>query len=471
MKNFITMFLCIFISGSLLSQQSTECAFIENNTIDPSGYTYSTKAADIGSYAPRVYNVYFWVIKKDDGSGNTTITENKILQGIANLNIAFNQFNIFFKYRGNGTLNKTEHIVWESPSEFATMLNYAESIGANKPDMFNVYIPRESQGFGGIAQYFVSTNLGVSGGNVASGTLVHEMGHCFNLRHLDSGGSNCENVTRDPSDLNFNAYDTGDRVADTPATRHLNSSDVDPSNCEYIGTYTDCSQPTPQLYEINEPDVRNFLMRGTYIDATTCKKEYFTTGQGIRMADAILVDEVTNGGVLTAAETSVASLYEPYTGVYYNGKPSTIPTLPLFQPGFDYHFVTCNCNCPQPSPYGNTFSWYVSVHDKIVSKYETDYNTIFHPNHTAIIINSFQNADLIYLDPQRCYNYDPFASDGLITKFNDNTFNANVTITPQDSTSINNPNLVEELPNGLYSIEKNYIDGTTEQTVIQKGNN
>ncbi|WP_432412115.1 hypothetical protein [Rasiella sp. SM2506] len=460
-----------FLFGSLLSQESTECAFTESTTIDPSGYTYSTNPDDLASYAPRVYNVYFWVIKKDDGSGNTTITENKILQGIANLNITFNQFNIFFKYRGNGTLNKTEHIVWENTSEFTTMLNYAKSIGANKPDMFNVYIPREAQGFGGIAERYVSTNLGVSGGNVASPTLINEMGHCFNLRHLDSGGSNCENVTRDPNDPNFNAYDTGDRVADTPATRHLNTSDVDPNNCTYIGTYTDCSVPVAQQYQILEPDVRNFLMRGTYIDATTCKKEYFTTGQGFRMADAILVDEATNGGVFTAAETSVASLYEPYSGEYYVSGPST-STLPLFQPGFDYHFVTCNCDCSQPSPYGDSFSWSVSVHDKIISKYETDYSTIYHPNHTAIIINSFQNTDLVYLDPQRCYDNDSmFASDGLLTRFNDDVFNANVTITPQDSTSINNPNLIDDLPNGLYSIEKNYIDGTTKQTVIQKGNN
>jgi hypothetical protein len=163
MRKIMTIFLCVFVFGSLLSQQSTECAFTGSATLDPSGYTYSTNADDLASYAPRVYNVYFWVIKKDDGSGNTTITENKMLQGIANLNIAFNQFNIFFKYRGHGTLDKTEHIVWETWPEFYTMLNYAKSIGANKPDMIIVYIPRESQGFGGIAEDLVSTNFGVSG--------------------------------------------------------------------------------------------------------------------------------------------------------------------------------------------------------------------------------------------------------------------------------------------------------------------
>jgi hypothetical protein len=134
------------------------------------------------------------------------------------------------------------------------------------------------------------------------------MGHCFNLRHLDSGGSNCENVTRDPSDPNFNAWDTGDRVADTAATLQLNSSDVNSSNCTYIGNYTDCSTPTALPYQIFEEDIRNFLMRGTYIDATTCKKEYFTTGQGTRMSDAILVDEASDPRILAAAKTTVSSL-------------------------------------------------------------------------------------------------------------------------------------------------------------------
>ena len=50
-------------------------------------------------------------------------------------------------------------------------------------------------------------------------------------------------------------------------------------------------------------------------------------------------------------------------------------------------------------------------------------------------------------------------------------FNTNVTITAQDSTSINNQNLIENLENGLYKIDKNYEDGSSQETVIYKGNN
>ena len=466
MKKFITIFLCVFVFGSFFGQQSMECATVENTTLDPTGYSYSSNANDIANFAPRVYNVKYYVLRKDDGSGNTFVTEAKLLEGIANLNIQFNQFNIFFKYRGFEDLNSTLHYKWETIGEFTTALNYAKSIGKNDPNAINVYVPW-SYAAGGVAERLIATNIGLPAVNVTRGTFVHEMGHCFNLMHMDSSGNNCENVTRDPNNTNFNADTRGDRVVDTPATRLLNSSDIDTSTCLYVGNYTDCSTP-PQTYLIFEPDVRNFLMRGTYIDEVTCAKNYLTQGQGIRMLETIEIDASTNN-ILSAAETTVASLYEPYAGGYY-GVGSI--ALPLFQPGFDYHFVTCDCDCEQPSPYGDAFSWSVSVHDKIVSKYETDYSTIFHPNHTAIIINSFQNADISYLDPQRCYDNDSgFFKSGKVTRFNDGVFNANVTITPKDSLGINNVNLIQELPNGLYNIEKNYLDGSADQTVIQKGNN
>jgi hypothetical protein len=56
-------------------------------------------------------------------------------------------------------------------------------------------------------------------------------------------------------------------------------------------------------------------------------------------------------------------------------------------------------------------------------------------------------------------------------KFNDGVFNANVTITQKDSLGINNPNLINELPDGLYKIKKNYDGGASQETVIIKGNN
>lgn len=42
---------------------------------------------------------------------------------------------------------------------------------------------------------------------------------------------------------------------------------------------------------------------------------------------------------------------------------------------------------------------------------------------------------------------------------------------PQDSTQINNANLIEDLNPGLYVIDKAYQDGSNSQSVILKENN
>jgi hypothetical protein len=63
------------------------------------------------------------------------------------------------------------------------------------------------------------------------------------------------------------------------------------------------------------------------------------------------------------------------------------------------------------------------------------------------------------------------AISGKIVKFNDDILNNNITLSLIDSTGINNQNLINDLPNGLYKIEKNYDDGATKETVMYRGNN
>ena len=62
-------------------------------------------------------------------------------------------------------------------------------------------------------------------------------------------------------------------------------------------------------------------------------------------------------------------------------------------------------------------------------------------------------------------------NDGTVIKFNDGVPNGNYTIAPQDSTVINNPTLIDNLKPGLYNIQKNYNDGTTQEVMILKENN
>jgi hypothetical protein len=190
------------------------------------------------------------------------------------------------------------------------------------------------------------------------------------------------------------------------------------------------------------------------------------------MREAIIEDEY---GLFSDSETTVSSLYEPYKGEYYVAGPEPDPhTQPLFQPGFDYIFLACSCenqdgyDCVNgPCDFDeNGFQSYTII-VKTVDKDETDYNSITHPNHSSIYI-----AQLNDIGNRRCYdNFNKSASFGTVTKFNDGVFNTNVTVMPQDSTQINNANLIEDLNPGLYVIDKAYQDGSNSQSVILKENN
>jgi hypothetical protein len=64
-------------------------------------FSYSTAPLDLATDSPIVLNVFFWQVQKPDGSyGWGEFSEDKVLECIAKLNIFFNQYNIFFKYRG-----------------------------------------------------------------------------------------------------------------------------------------------------------------------------------------------------------------------------------------------------------------------------------------------------------------------------------------------------------------------------------
>ena len=134
--------------------------------------------------------------------------------------------------------------------------------------------------------------------------------------------------------------------------------------------------------------------------------------------------------------------------------------------------MTCSCDCEQPSEYNPTppFSYFDF---QIVATYDAnfqDYDAITHPNHSALRIVQLVDDGVL---PQRCHdNYNRAPTGGNVTRFNDWVFNANVTQTTQDSTQINNPQLINTLQPGLYNIRKEFDDGTTEETnVLKQGNN
>lgn len=450
-------------------------------------YTGSIDPAYLATFEPVVYNIYFWSIQKDDGTGKTIANENIALEAVANLNIAYNDFNVFFKYRGfdNTSFNATTYRDGASLSEIKS---YAEDYGFIYPNSFNVYVPRTLNRGGGQAQYRSTFSAVIQGRLLSYTNLAHEIGHNFFLHHTFRFYDDpilCEYVNRDPNILPFNALDNGDKVLDTaaaPLFMNDDPNDVNLQTCEYVGQGSDCQDP-PRPYEIFEEDIRNMMNGAANPDfwSTGCQN-IFSVGQKIRVRETIAFFA---GPLIPTAQTTIASLYEPYKGEYYvsgpidNG-PSSSFYKPLFQPGFDYRFVECECNqeadCSEPTPWENGTADFSYTNNALLSIdkdiQSSAFNTITHPNHTAIkILNGNSYLSTIPTEPRRCYdNWNRAPIGGNITRFNDGVFNANVTITPQDSTGINNPNLINNLQPGLYNLQKIYEDGAQQEQVIVKEN-
>ena len=470
-SGFLFLFLCIFTgkTSTIIAQDDSLNCMLNSQPSFTCAYSKSADPLILEGYdEPKVYNIFFWGINDDNGNNPTPIDEQMALEAVQNINITFNKLNVYFKYRGYNHFNSSVFdtiVKTGGPSQYTGLIPYAVSQGHKLPNSFNIYIPQHAEGMSGSANYG-DNNAIIRFESFLLPTTIHELGHCFGLIHSFSGSStsNCERVTRDPLDPNYNADEKGDLIIDTPAKDKM-WEDIDPIDCSYIGNGDDCGS---DLYDIDPEDVKNFMGYG---GLRVCA-DRFTVGQMIRMRETINCDP--QGDFNDAEEvTGLASLYEPYKGSYYVSGPFD-PSLhtPLFQPGFNYRFVTCDCeaDCPEPSPYPDVSFQYTNNSVLTIYKNETNYSSITHPNGTAIQID-FTNPlpDGYGQTVRRCYeNYNRAPIGGSITRFNDGVFNNNVTVTPQDSTQINSSSLVDDLQPGLYKVEKNYEDGMEKETIILK---
>ncbi len=484
---FCTFMLNVFFMNA--QQDNYKCAFDDDSYI-PLVSCNQTGSADptiLDQFDPIVVNVKFWGINRPNGGGNDFPNrEHESLTAIAKLNIYFNEYKIFFKYGGYEEFDSPIHywdqdgdgipdpdlngfyILEQTYPHISALEEWASQNGKKDANAVNVYLYGYGV-FGGWGGYPDKFTVGKNSGAMTTPGMLHEMGHDLTLYHTRSGS---EHVTRkeflpdgsiNPS---FNARTAGDRVEDTAAEPgYLRRSDgtypyID-ANCNYIFGFQFDNSDEHEAYDPTPADVANILS-----DAYDCVDYIVTVGQGIRAREALAC------GDYAPAIVPISSLYEPYSGEYFDPNlPNDVLYKPLFQPGFEYRFLECDCDCPEPVAYENINFSYTQYNIKEISKFEEDYSKIYHPNHSAIGIK-IENEPIFWPQPRRCYD-NPYRkpNSGSVTLFNDGIFNGNVTLMPKDSTGINNPNLIDELPSGLYVIDKIYSEGNTEQTVIQKSGN
>jgi hypothetical protein len=458
----------LFSHVGLIAQEGLTCGLVDDSPVNTNvGYTASTDPNYLAIFPPVVYKIKFWALQPTDGNpAADPITQEQILETLALINIEYNKLNVFFKYNGFECYESDNYIVVCDINN--TLFSEAEELGYYDPNSFNLYIPYTANcsGFTGYRE----TNLMVISTALTLGVPEHELAHDFYLYHTfrNYNKANCERVTRHPNDPEYNADDQGDMVTDTAAAPqwHQNIFNFFPL-CEYFGDdlppcmnakcrTIDCGLDP---YEIFVEDEKNFMTSG----AAGCK-EMFTFGQMIRMRETI-GDSLDPFGHV---ETTIASLYEPYSGEYNNnGGPNSAT---LFQPGFDYSFVNCSCpnanqDCDFPIEWSD-ISFEYWGEGTIYDKYYTPYTNIEHPNHTAIRIDQIDDTQ-----PRRCWDNFGFAPiGGTLITFKDNILNANVTIRHLDSLSINDKYFIDKLERGLYKIERYYNDGSIKEQVIFKQN-
>ncbi len=315
--------------------------------IDETIYTHHT-ARTSNNNTQYVLNVFFHIVRDDNGN-SPAIPDEQIQDAVAMLNIAFNDFDIFFKYMGYDYIDDSS-LLSLNINEFNTLQNLPQF----RNNALNLFIVDEVTSNNGNLYAGLAQRPGIKSAFTASyflsATLPHEIGHNLNLYHTYEGWNtqNCEHVDQANHP---NCEVAGDYVCDTPASYKVPSGDVVYLNGDFY--YQNNSNTTDCLGDIyvNVP-IKNFMSNNIYQLNNYYRnlRDHFTPGQGVRMRETI--ENIPS--IFGSIRNTVESLYEPFDvhiEVDYDwvlsetqNHDGTVTTcygekiVHVFQKGFDYDF-------------------------------------------------------------------------------------------------------------------------------------
>lgn len=234
----------------------------------------------------REYVIQLHLVRNDDGTNSSSVpTIAQIRSEFANfVNPYFNTptLNAVFVECGPEMYhNSTTYNFLSGYTEGANMATTYNTAG-----IINIYFVENPDGACGWARfpadlpedyiviaYSCATN---------QSTIVHELGHYFDVYHTHETAFGSENVTRNNADACYNAPTTGDLLVDTDADPRLNRSGVSISSttCAITNmTYADNCTPAVTY----TPDPTNIMSYSLKACRTV-----FTSGQEARMAAAMI---------------------------------------------------------------------------------------------------------------------------------------------------------------------------------------
>lgn len=417
-----------------------------------------------------VFNVMYHVVYNDDGVTRTNslgqpglnIGEYEVLQSIQNLNIAFNQFNIYFKYYGMDQINETDYLIIEDYAEREQLFNS----GFSNPDAINIFVINGSVMGADARVRIFNDDLFVD-----PWTQCHEMGHYFGLAHPDvSYPGFCEHATRDSSNINFNADVAGDWVVDTHVYTNIAFYD---GNCSYMGGAVDCegtaivAEPMANGVMVY-PTFQNFMYvtySPTFSGLTCNLNPQFTAGQGALMRENILGYYAAE---YNAARNTLESLYAPFTitdGGSNGGGPIYSKT---YTPNFEFTGVNVwNCG-----PFTMRFQpGFQQIFSNLPNTQTVSATTQFnHPtfSYIGVKIPSLSDTVIINHPAPVCFmSYEPFISGDVKS-----TYNLGSGVYTQEQLNeikASDPKLFEELQSQKYHIiTKQTESGFNDQKIIFK---